>query len=326
MLSGALFTACLLGTFVASAPGALSLVLNRRAVAGPTIDQDFPDPGLLRNSDGVWYAYSTSSGGKNIPVARSTDFNTWTIVGDALPDAGGWVDSSDSGLWAPDVREISTGNYVMYYSVKPTSAAHRCVAAATATSPTGPFTAQSGPLICDDSEGGVIDISGFEAPGGGLYVVWKVDGNSIGSSNTPIRLQHVGANGYTLNGDVYTLIDRDAADGPLVEAPSLVYWDGWYYLFFSSNIYSSTAYDISYAVAQSVTGPYTKAQSPNAPFLVTGDDGLTAPGGATAINVLDQYVNMVFHADLNGQNIDGGRGMYTAASICLSGGVAKVSC
>ena len=35
---------------------------------------------------------------------------------------------------------------------------------------------------------------------------------------------------------------------------------------------------------------------------------------------------MVFHADLNGENIDGGRGMWSAASICLDGGVAKVSC
>lgn len=119
----------------------------------------------------------------------------------------------------------------------------------------------------------------------------------------------------------------------------------WYYLFFSSNVYSSTLYDISYAVSQSVTGPYTKAQAPNAPFLVTGDSGLTAPGGATVINALsqslphtfalpmrlrsslqDQYVNMAFHADLNGKDISGGRGMYTAGSICLSNGVAKVSC
>ena len=62
----------------------------------------------------------------------------------------------------------------------------------------------------------------------------------------------------------------------------------WYYLFFSSNVYSSTYYDISYAVCQNVTGPYTKVQAPNAPFLVTGDDSLTAPGGATVINVLSQ--------------------------------------
>ena len=140
MFSTAIVSAVILGWFAGNAH---STVLNKRAVAGPVIDQDFPDPGLMRNgADGVWYAYSTSSGGKNIPVARSTDFSTWTIVGksrlsidtaiddahvacyttgDALPDPGDWVDSSDSGLWAPDVREITSGYYVMYYSVKPTS-------------------------------------------------------------------------------------------------------------------------------------------------------------------------------------------------------------
>ena len=116
----------------------------------------------------------------------------------------------------------------------------------------------------------------------------------------------------------------------------------WYYLFFSSNVYSSTYYDISYAVCQNVTGPYTKAQTP---FLQTGNDSLTAPGGATVINVLsectvfrpesncfadvlrlDQYVNMVFHGDLNGKNISGGRAMWTAPRICLNNGVASVSC
>ena len=42
-----------------------------------------------------------------------------------------------------------------------------------------------------------------------------------------------------------------------------------YYLFFSSNVYNTLYYDISYAVSQSVTGPFTKVQGPNAPFLTT---------------------------------------------------------
>lgn len=79
MFSKAIFTTSLLGCLISNV---CSTFLNKRAVTGPVIDQDFPDPGLMRNgADGVWYAYSTSSGGKNIPVAKSTDFNTWTIVG-----------------------------------------------------------------------------------------------------------------------------------------------------------------------------------------------------------------------------------------------------
>ena len=51
--------------------------------------------------------------------------------------------------------------------------------------------------------------------------------------------------------------------------------------------------------------------------------GTAGPGGATAINVLDQYVNMAFHSDINGQNAGGGRAMWTVSNMCLGGGVAK---
>lgn len=96
MFSTALFTTSVLGWLVGNA---CSTVLNKRAVTGPVIDQDFPDPGLMRNgADGVWYAYSTSSGGRNIPVARSTDFNTWTIVGKFCLLPGKDVDDAHGGM------------------------------------------------------------------------------------------------------------------------------------------------------------------------------------------------------------------------------------
>ena len=94
-------------------------------------------------------------------------------------------------------------------------------------------------------------------------------------------------------------------------------------MFFSSNSYSTLAYDISYAVSQSVTGPFTKVQAPNAPFMTSGQHGTAGPGGATAINVLDQYVNMAFHSDINGKNSSGGRAMWTVSNVCLGNGVAK---
>ncbi|EJF59365.1 Arabinanase/levansucrase/invertase [Dichomitus squalens LYAD-421 SS1] len=294
----------------------------RRTVSnGPVINQDFADPGILRNSDGTWYAYSTSSSSGLVPMSRSSDFVSWSTPTNVLSSVGPWADGA---VWAPDVREITTGHYVMYYTAHrsggPTN--DHCIGVATATSPAGPFTPNSSPLICDLANGGVIDASGFEAPGGGLYILWKVDGNSIGAS-TPIKIQHVGANGYDLLGSPVTLITNDPVDGGLVEAPSLVYWDGWYYLFFSSNSYNTLAYDISYAVSQSVTGPFTKVQAPNAPFLTSGTDGTAGPGGATAINVLDQYVNIAFHSDINGKDASGGRAMWTVTNVQLSNGVAK---
>jgi hypothetical protein len=100
-----------------------------------------------------------------------------------------------------------------------------CVGVAIASSGDGPFTANSDPHICDLANGGAIDPSGFQASGGALYLLWKVDGNSIGKS-TPIMIQHVGANGFDLLDSPIKLITNDPVDGGLVEAPSMVFWQG----------------------------------------------------------------------------------------------------
>ena len=77
------------------------------------------------------------------------------------------------------------------------------------------------------------------------------------------------------------LIDRSAADGPYVEALSLSYLNGMYALFFSSRCYATPKYDVSHALSDNIKGPYKKY----GPLFVTGDKGMTAPGGADiAIN------------------------------------------
>ncbi|PIL34982.1 hypothetical protein GSI_02769 [Ganoderma sinense ZZ0214-1] len=295
--------------------------VKRTVSHGAVINRDFPDPGIMRNSDGVWYAYSTSSSSGLVPMSNSTDFQKWTTPTNVLASIGPWATGT---VWAPDVRRITPGHYVMYYTArrKGGPSNDHCIGIATASYPAGPFNPHAHPLICDLAHGGVIDASGFEAPGGGLYVLWKVGGNSIGKP-TPIKIQHVGADGYTLLGKSTTLITNDPVDGGVVEAPSMIYWDGWYYLFFSSNVYSTLKYDISYAVSRSVTGPFKKVHAPNAPFLVTGKFGTAGPGGATAINVENKYVNMAFHSDINGKNSSGGRAMWTVSNVCLGNGVAK---
>lgn len=127
-------------------------------------------------------------------------------------------------------------------------------------------------------------------------------------------LQQLATDGHTLVGSATELLDRSDADGPLIEAPNLVLAsDGTYVLFFSSNCYSTTLYDISYATSSSLTGPYTKS---SAPLLVTGDYGLTAPGGATSTVGGDE---LVFHA-----NCDQGRCMYET-SYSFADGVVTIT-
>lgn len=71
----------------------------------------------------------------------------------------------------------------MYFAASATAADDQqkhCIGAATASTVEGPYAAQTDALICDLSEGGAIDPAGFQDYNGDRYIVYKVDGNSIG--------------------------------------------------------------------------------------------------------------------------------------------------
>jgi len=155
---------------------------------------------------------------------------------------------------------------VLYYSATDAAqTAQHCIGTVTSSSVLGPYTAADSPLACPLSAGGAIHPSGFTDTDGTHYVVYKVDGNSIGHGGvcgntdapivpTPLMLQQLAADSVTAVGDPIQLLDRDDADGPLVEAPNLTLVNGVYFLFFSSNCYSTPQYDVSYATASSVKG------------------------------------------------------------------------
>jgi len=177
-----------------------------------------------------------------------------------------------------------------------------CIGAVTPTSVTGHYTLVSTPIACPTGQGGAIDPAGFTDTDGKNYVVYKVDGNSLGGGgpcgnanghySTPLMLQQKSTDGSTPIDSPVILLNRSDADGPYIEAPSLVRsTEGIYVLFFSSNCYSGPWYDTSYATATNVRGPYTKSPKP---LLVTGTEGLSSPGGT---DVLADGSRIVFHAD-----------------------------
>lgn len=179
---------------------------------------------------------------------------------------------------------------------------HHCVGTAVADEPRGPYIPLPEPFACDLSIGGTIDASSFVDSDGSSYVLYKVDGNSIGNGGdcgnsipplvpTPILLQKVEADGTTAIGEPVEILDRDDSDGPLIEAPSLILKEGVYYLFYSSHCFTSPEYDIRYATSKSLTSPFTKAEKP---LLITGDWGLNGPGGAT---VSGDGESVMFHAN-----------------------------
>ncbi|KAJ5511298.1 Glycoside hydrolase family 43 [Penicillium expansum] len=312
-------------------PAALGSPLFEKRVKGPWLglNTNFPDPSFMKAADNRWYAFGTNGNGKRVQVAVSDDFKTWTLLDiEALPTLSTWETENDH--WAPDVVMRDDGKYVMYYSGEAKSnLRHHCVGTAIADNPTGPYVPSNTPLSCRLDQGGSIDPSGFKDKDGSRYVVFKVDGNSVGHGgdcnngieplvSTPILLQKVGADGVTPIGDAVQILDRNTADGdgPLVEAPNLILHGGTYFLFYSTHCFTDPKYDVRYATAESITGPYTKT---NVPMINAQNTGLLSPGGGNVCGCGDR---MLFHGFCTEERTS--RCMYVA-DVNIDGKTASIA-
>ncbi|EME43257.1 glycoside hydrolase family 43 protein [Dothistroma septosporum NZE10] len=301
--------------------------ISKRSIAGPKIQgKNFPDPTIIYVDK--WYAFATRTigSGIRIQIATSDDFETWDLVynadgtqRDALPNLPDWVLQTSPNTWAPDVNILDDGTFVLYYSASVASdTSKHCVGAATSDNILGPYSPQAEPLFCPLDQGGAIDPAGFY-DNGQRYVVYKVDGNSLGHGGacqntveplvaTPLILQPVSADGLTAQGAATTLLNHQGlSDDGILEAPALVKSGSTYVLFFSSGCFTTEHYNVDYATSSSITGPYTRTSTP---LIESGTGDLSAPGGA---DVTRDGLKLVLHANNNG-----GRSLYTA-TIQISG-------
>ncbi|MGM1062689.1 family 43 glycosylhydrolase [Saccharothrix sp. Mg75] len=290
------------GTAGAGATTGTGAMASTGAAVPPLVIADeFPDPDVVQ-VDGTYYAYSTSSGHGRVPYATSASpRGPWSVRGDVLPDKPAWA--GDGGFWAPDVSRRADGRFLLYFTAPGAAAGRMCLGAALADGPGGPFTAVSEqPLVCDAAEGGAIDPASFVDDDGTRYLLYKNDGNAIGKRSS-IWLQRTGDDGVSFVGGRVALVhDLGAQDQGIVEAPVLVKRPSRYVLFFSVGAYNTPDYRTGYAVSDSLTGPYARAERPL--MSTAGFDGaVVGPGGQ---DVGDGHV--FFHGHVAGV----GRGVYVA--------------
>jgi beta-xylosidase len=265
----------------------------------PVFDRDFPDPFVLPVEDG-YYAYSTNSTGRNVPVIFSRDLFTWERVGedgDALPKLPSWAQSFASLTWAPSVLRRGD-EYILYYVARFKEAGRQCISYAVASSPAGPFVDPNDrPFICQLDEGGSIDPEPFIDAGGALYLLWKSDANAL-NRDANIYSQRLSDDGRTLLDEPVRLISRDQEwERPLVENPSLVLDDGVYYLLYSGNWWEGGNYALGFAVCAGPSGPCTKPL--DAPFFAIPDNeigGEIGPGGGSFFRDHDGNLWIAYHA------------------------------
>ncbi|HEY0114520.1 MAG TPA: glycoside hydrolase family 43 protein [Allosphingosinicella sp.] len=276
--------------------------------ANPVLDENFPDPAVLRAADGFYYVYATQGehDGRslNIQVARSRDLVSWQRVGDALPVKPQWA-SRTQDFWAPHVSEHG-GLYYLYYSAKPDAAltdASRglCLAVATADRPEGPFTDIGRPLQCGESFVN-IDPFAYDDPQTGRRLLYW------GSGFGPIKVQELApdrisfASGSRPVDLIHVVRTEDASEYQrLVEGAWITRQGGYYYLFYSGdNCCGPNAhYAVLVARSRSATGPFeTLAAATGAPSSVILERrGIwVAPGHNSVIEDARGDHWMLYHA------------------------------
>lgn len=260
--------------------------------ANPVVDANVPDPMVIADDAGIWWAFGTNGNGANVQTLRSNDLITWEEMPDALPRLPDWTPGGD--IWAPEVARADDGRWLLYYTTPaPRELGQiQCIGLAIADSPAGPYVDSSTkPLVCETDGGGSIDASPFTTADGRRYLYWKSDGNRIGV-DTWISVQRLDASGTKLVGKPQRLIKQDQPwEGSLVEAPFVIEAGGTFWLFYSGNAYDSDAYAVGVARASSPTGPFTKRPDP---VLVSND--VAAGPGHSGVIVVDGKLWMVYHA------------------------------
>jgi len=291
---------------------------------------DVHDPAIIK-AGGAYYVFGTGIG---IQIKRSYDGLSWSNIGSVFNYAYSpswarqYVPSRESNIWAPDVSYYN-GKYYLFYSVSSFGDNTSVIGLATTNNISGNWQDQ-GMVIrstaannynCIDPNM-VVDRSGR---------VWL----AFGSWWSGIKLIELDPatmkpkSGATL----HSLATRPSQ---AIEAPFIVYKNGYYYLFASIDHCCQKAnsdYKIIYGRASDITGPYydksgASMMSGGGTLFDTGNGRWRGPGGqsllgtsAIAHHAYDAYNNgaatlMIknLYWDSNGWPYKGGDGTTSSGS------------
>ena len=276
------------------------LLASASDIAAQTGDVTFVhDPSIIK-CEGYYYIYST---GNRIDIRRSADLINWKSIGsvfDSIPAWGVKEVPGVSNIWAPDIS-YHDSTYYLYYALSTFGSNHSRIGLATniTLDPDDPNYEwiDKGKVIQSD----VGDNFNAIDPN----VVMDKDHRfwlSFGSFWDGIKLVELDSNTMKSKQN-YKLYSIASRSGGAIEAPFIVYKNGYYYLFVSFDYCCkgvNSTYNIRVGRSKEITGPYidssgTAMMKGGGNRLLSGDERWKGPGHC-AVLLEENNDWLVFHA------------------------------
>jgi arabinan endo-1,5-alpha-L-arabinosidase len=273
------------------------------------------DPGMIHQGQ-TYYVFSTGDerglNEGNILIRKSSDLSYWQLVGTVFQTIPAWITEElgtrPPNLWAPDISFFN-GKYYLYYAGSTFGSNNSVIGLATNVtldpkSPDYSWTDEGMVLRSNKSDNwNAIDPS-FTLDADG--VPWL----AFGSFWDGIKMRRLAPDTGKLASDDSTLYALASRGGGPIEAPAIVYHDGYYYLFVSFDLCcrgANSTYKIMVGRAQKITGPYTdrsgkRMAQGGGDLVLEGDQRLRGPGGQSVMidGATQRLVFHAYNAALNG--------------------------
>ncbi|GIP44485.1 extracellular endo-alpha-(1-_5)-L-arabinanase 1 [Paenibacillus sp. J45TS6] len=246
-----------------------------------TGDTGVHDPSIIKEGNS-WYTFST---GQGIQVLKSDNGTQWYRVPQIFLTPPSWWKTyvpkqTTNDVWAPDIQEYN-GRVWLYYSISSFGSNQSAIGLASASSIGAGQWRDDGLVLRTTTSNNynaidpnlVIDASGDP---------WLV----FGSYWSGIKLTKIDKNTMKPTGSITSIAARPSNSGA-IEGPSMVYRNGYYYLFASIDSCCqgvNSTYKIVYGRSKNITGPFVDKNGVDmlnggGTILDTGNDKWKGPGG-----------------------------------------------
>jgi arabinan endo-1,5-alpha-L-arabinosidase len=236
------------------------------------------DPAVIRQAD-TFYLFST--GGRRrgpgiIPIRCSKDLYNWTLCGSVFDKLPEWVSKEIPGArdaWAPDISYFN-GKYHLYYSVSRFGRNNSAIGLATnkTLDPNDPnYEWVDKGLVVRSYEGrdnfNAIDANIVIKDRQDIWLCWGSfwSGIKMRRINPDIgKLSDTDAKMYSLASRPETDSEQTQSAKDAIEAPFIIYHDGYWYLFVSFDFCcrgAKSTYKIMVGRSRRITGPYVDKES-----------------------------------------------------------------